>query len=174
MQTGGPYFFVYGCDVNDAGVTPRREVLLLYKKWQEKEALPYGRIHDGRHTYITLSLQGVKKEDDTIVQSAAYIRVFQSAGHSLPKEMQNMSTKKYNEDVNARWDVTRFWDEVLEISVAEEWAKAEAEREAAYEQMTEFERDRLKAQKERRMEKARQERLKGNPPEDVLQEYESQ
>lgn len=39
--------------------------------------------------------------------------------------------------------------------------------------MTELERATKRAQKQQRLEKAKQERLKGNPPEDILVEYES-
>lgn len=38
--------------------------------------------------------------------------------------------------------------------------------------MTPFERDKRRVQKERRLEKAKEERLKSNPPADILQEYE--
>lgn len=138
----------------------------------KKNKLPYGRLHDGRHTYITLSLQGIKKDDGTIVSSASYIQVFQSAGHSLPRSMQNTSTSVYNEDVDARWDVTRFWNEALTLNVSEEWKNAKKKREEVYQLLTDFERDKRKAQKEKRLEKAKQERLKSNPPEDILVEYE--
>ena len=139
---------------------------------EEKDVLPYGRIHDGRHTYITLSLQGIKKEDGKTILPANYFQVFQSAGHSLPKAMQNVSTTSYNNDVNTRWDVTRFWNDVLEISVADTWEKAQKIRREEYEEMTPFERDKRRVQKERRLEKAKEERLKSNPPADILQEYE--
>lgn len=136
-----------------------------------KDKIPYGRIHDGRHTYITLSLQGIKKDDGTIIPPASYFQVFQSAGHSLPKSMQNTSTTVYNEDVGDRWDVTRFWNQAITINIANEWRCFEESRKVEYESLTQFEKDKRAAQKQNRLEKAKQERLTGNPPEDVLLEY---
>lgn len=138
----------------------------------KKEAIPYGRIHDGRHTYITLGLQGVKRDDESIIPPASYFQVFQSAGHTLPKNMSNTSTTVYNEDVGARWDITRFWNEVITIDIAESWAWFGELRKAEYEMMTDFEKDKTEAQRQQRLEKAKKERLRGNPPEDVLVEYE--
>lgn len=152
-----------------------KEIFTQINKAREKakkEALPYGRIHDGRHTYITLSLQGIKKDDGTIIPPASYFQVFQSAGHSLPKSMQNTSTTVYNEDIDARWDITRFWDNAITMNIADEWNNAKAKREADYQQLTDFQKEKKKAQKEKRLEKAKQERMNSNPPEDVLQEYE--
>lgn len=138
----------------------------------KKDTIPYGRIHDGRHTYITLSLQGVKKDDGTIVPPASYFQVFQSAGHSLPKNMSNTSTTVYNEDVGARWDVTRFWNDVIYVDISATWNTFEQIRKFEYDQMTEFQKDRAKSQKQARLEKAREERLKSNPPQDVVVDYE--
>ena len=142
------------------------------RRKQEEEKLPYGRIHDGRHTYITLLLQGVKREDGSIVPPASYFQVFQSAGHSLPKSMQNVSTTIYNEDIGDRWDITRFWNDVLTVDIGQEWKEAQERHREEYEKLTPFERDLRRSQKEARMEKARQERLRSKPPVDVLQEYE--
>ncbi|MBQ7977088.1 MAG: tyrosine-type recombinase/integrase, partial [Clostridia bacterium] len=94
----------------------------------KKEPIPYGRIHDGRHTYITLSLQGIKKDDGSIIAPASYFQVFQSAGHTLPKSMQNISTTVYNEDIGDRWDITRFWQEAIFVDIAELWKTYEAQR----------------------------------------------
>ncbi len=138
----------------------------------KKNRLPYGRIHDGRHTYITLSLQGVKKVDGTIITPASYFQVFQSAGHSLPKNMSNTSTTVYNEDVGARWDVTRFWNDVIYTDISAEWRMNELRRKAEYDALTDFQKDRLKARKRQRLEKALEERLNSNPPKDILIDYE--
>ncbi len=142
------------------------------RKEADKEELPYGRIHDGRHTYITLSIQGVKKTDGTIIPPASFIQVYQSVGHELPKAMQNVTNTIYNEDVDTRWDITRFWEDLIELDISDEWSRAQKQREEENQKLTEFEKARRKAQKEKRLEKARIERLKGNPPEDVLEEYE--
>lgn len=143
-----------------------------YRVKAKKEPIPYGRLHDGRHTYITLALQGVKKDDGTIIPPASYFQVFQSAGHSLPSNMSNTSTTVYNEDVGARWDITRFWNDVIFTDVAHTWDTMEQLRKLEMESLTQYQRDKKKAQKEARMEKARKERLASNPPEDILQEYE--
>ncbi len=143
-----------------------------YREKAKKEEIPYGRIHDGRHTYITLSLQGIKREDDTIIAPASYFQVFQSAGHSLPKSMQNTSTTVYNEDVGDRWDITRFWNETITTDIAQTWLGFEQIRQMESELLSPYEKDKRASQKRNRLEKARQERLKSNPPEDILQEYE--
>lgn len=139
---------------------------------EEKEPIPYGRIHDGRHTYITLCLQGIKKDDGSIIAPASYFQVFQSAGHGLPRSMENTSTTVYNEDVGDRWDITRFWEEAIYVDIAELWKSYEARRKEEYDKLTDYQKDKKKAQKEKRLAKAKEERLKSNPPEDVLNEYE--
>ena len=136
-----------------------------------KEEIPYGRIHDGRHTYISLALQGIKRDDGTIIAPASYFQVFQSAGHSLPRSMQNTSTNVYNEDMGGRWDVSRFWNEVITVDIAKEWEMAVQKRKEEFESLTPFQQDRIKARRQRRLEKAKEERLKSNPPIDVLVEY---
>lgn len=145
----------------------------INKQRQEnkKEPIPYGRIHDGRHTYITLSIQGIKKDDDTIIEPASYFQVFQSAGHSLPRSMQNTSTTVYNEDVGDRWDITRFWNQAITVDVAKEWEQAVRKRTEEFEALSKYEQNRIKARHQRRLEKAREERLKSNPLVDVLVEY---
>lgn len=139
---------------------------------EKKELIPYGRLHDGRHTYITLALQGVRKDDGTIVSPASFFQVFQSAGHSLPKSMQNTSTTVYNEDVGDRWDVTRFWNDVIEIDVAETWKSEQIRRKVEYSKLSDAEKDKLRVRKEKRLEKAKNERLNSETTLDILQEYE--
>lgn len=136
-----------------------------------KKEIPYGRIHDGRHTYISLALQGIKRDDGTIIAPASYFQVFQSAGHSLPRSMQNTSTNVYNEDMGGRWDVSRFWNETITVDVSEEWKTAVQKRKEEFENLTPFQQERIKARRQRRLEKAKEERLKSNPPIDVLVEY---
>lgn len=48
------------------------EFLELKRKQAKKEELPYGRIHDGRHTYITLLLHGIEKDDKSIIAPASF------------------------------------------------------------------------------------------------------
>lgn len=138
----------------------------------KKEEIPYGRIHDGRHTYITLLLHGIKKDDDSIIAPASFFQVYESAGHTLPRAMQNVSNTVYSEDKGDRWDITRFWNEAIYINVSEEWAFHCEVRKMEEDMMTELERELRKAQKQKRLEKAKTERLKGNPPEDILIDYE--
>lgn len=142
------------------------------RKKGKKEELPYGRIHDGRHTYITLLLHGIQKEDSSIIAPASFFQVYESAGHTLPRAMQNVSNTVYNEDKGDRWDITRFWNEAVYVDIPSEWRCACEVREMEEQMMTELERETKRAQKQQRLEKAKQERLKGNPPEDILVEYE--
>lgn len=137
----------------------------------KKEELPYGRIHDGRHTYITLLLHGIEKDDKSIIAPASFFQVYESAGHTLPRAMQNVSNTVYNEDKGDRWDITRFWNEAIFNDIAECWRFACEVRQIEEEMMTELEKATKQAQKQQRLEKAKAERLKGNPPEDILIEY---
>ena len=137
----------------------------------KKEELPYGRIHDGRHTYITLLLHGIEKDDKSIIAPASFFQVYESAGHTLPRAMQNVSNTVYNEDKGDRWDITRFWNEAIFTDIAECWRFACEVRQIEEEMMTELEKATKQAQKQQRLEKAKAERLKGNPPEDILSEY---
>lgn len=142
------------------------------RKKGKKEELPYGRIHDGRHTYITLLLHGIKKDDESIIAPASFFQVYESAGHSLPRAMQNVSNTVYNEQTGDRWDITRFWNEAIEIDVANAWRVACEIRQIEEDMLTEVERATRQAQKQQRLEKAKKERLKGNPPEDILVDWE--
>ena len=137
----------------------------------KKEELPYGRIHDGRHTYITLLLHGIEKDDKSIIAPASFFQVYESAGHTLPRAMQNVSNTVYNEDKGDRWDITRFWNEAIFTDIAECWRFACEVRQIEEEMMAELEKAIKQAQKQQRLEKAKAERLKGNPPEDILIEY---
>ena len=103
-------------ELHNAGYT----TLKIYKEWQEaipgrpvapeafvlqweinllqdyvchtgKVSLPYGRIHDGRHTYITLLLHGIEKDDRSIIAPASFFQVYESAGYTLAT--QNPSTE---------------------------------------------------------------------------------
>ena len=151
-----------------------KEIYNFINKCREKakkEKLPYGRIHDGRHTYITLLLHGIQKDDKSIIAPASFFQVYESAGHSLPKAMQNVSNTVYNEDKGDRWDITRFWNEAIYTDLADEWRCACEVRQFELEQMTELQKATKEAQKKQRLEKAKAERLKGNPPEDILIEY---
>lgn len=142
------------------------------RKKGKKEELPYGRIHDGRHTYITLLLHGIKKDDESIIAPASFFQVYESAGHSLPRAMQNVSNTVYNEQTGDRWDITRFWNEAIEIDVANAWRVACEIRQIEEDMLTEVERATRQAQKQQRLEKAKKERLKGNPPQDILVDWE--
>lgn len=76
----------------------------------------------------------------------------------MPRAMQNVSNTVYNEENGDRWDITRFWNEAIYIDIAECWRFACEVRQIEADMMTE-------------LEKAKAERLKGNPPEDILIEY---
>lgn len=164
----------YVCDVGKVS----RKWKEIYKKINKrrekegKEPLRYARLHDGRHTYITLSLQGIKKPDGKIVAPASYFQVFQSAGHSLPNSMKNISTTIYNEDIGDRWDITRFWDEAITLNLPEIWYDAQKRRVEAFGGLEDEERKKIRARKEKRYEKAKKERENGKKLEYVVQEYE--
>lgn len=85
--------------------------------------------------------------------------------------MQNTSTTVYNEDVGDRWDITRFWNQAITVDVAKEWEQAVQKRTEEFEALSKYEQNRIKARHQRRLEKAREERLKSNPLVDILVEY---
>lgn len=134
---------------------------------QGKAAIPYGRIHDGRHVYASMLLNGVKKEDGSIVSSASYIQVYASMGHSLPKALANTTTTIYNEDIGERFEVTRFWNELLSVDVKKEWKECQKK----YADLPQIKKDILAEQKRKRMEKANQERLKAKSPKEEVINY---
>ena len=85
--------------------------------------------------------------------------------------MQNVSNTVYNEDKGDRWDITRFWNEAIFTDIAECWRFACEVWQIEEEILTELEKATKQAQKQQWLEKAKAERLKGNPPEDILIEY---
>lgn len=117
-------------------------------------------------------MHGIKKDDESIIAPASFFQVYESAGHSLPRAMQNVSNTVYNEQTGDRWDITRFWNEAIEIDVANAWHVACEIRQIEEDMLTEVERATRQAQKQQRLEKAKKERLKGNPPQDILVEWE--
>lgn len=141
------------------------------RKKAHKESIPYGRLHDGRHTYLTLAENGVKKDDGTIIYAPNYIQLYESAGHELPKLLQNTSNQVYNQDFGARWEVSEFWDKLLDVDIANAWDTYAQIRTFEEELRTQKEKDLLAERKRRRYEKAKAERLKGNPLEEILLEY---
>lgn len=134
--------------------------------------IPYAREHDGRETYSTLCLSGVKKTDGTIVRNAIARQVYESMGHSLPKHMQNITETVYNQGSNNRWDITRFWDELLEIDIKSEWETFEQIRKIDFETLPPIEQERRRQIREKRFEKAYKEKLQGNPPSEEIDIYE--
>ena len=114
----------------------------------------------------------IEKDDKSIIAPASFFQVYESAGHTLPRAMQNVSNTVYNEDKGDRWDITRFWNEAIFTDIAECWRFACEVRQIEEEMMTELERATKQAQKQQRLEKAKKERLKGNPPEDIVVEFE--
>lgn len=142
-----------------------------YRVKAHKEPIPYGRLHDGKHTYITLGEHGYKKDDGTIVCAPDYVQLYESAGHELPKLLQNTSTQVYSKDVGARWEVTEFWNQVVEIDIASLWDTMNQVRQFEYEMMTQKEKDLNAVRKAKRYEKAKKERLAAEPPEEILLEY---
>ena len=129
------------------------------------------RLHDGRETYATLLLHGVKKLDDTIIYAANNYQVYESMGHSFTVEQPNTTEKIYNKPTADRWDITRFWDELIDFDVAQAWDNYQQIRQFDYEAMTEFQRIKKAEQKRKKYEKAKRERLAGNPPEEEFIEY---
>ncbi len=165
----------------------------ISRKWKEiynkinkqrikdgKDEIPYGRIHDGRHIYATKLLQGDKmlekmnedgKREESIIHPVSYIQVYQSMGHSLPKALQNTTTSKYNEHTDARFEITAFWNRYMTVDIEKEWYEQEQKRADEWEKLTQVQKDKRTLAKESRLEKAYKEKLKGNPPEEVLVKY---
>lgn len=143
-----------------------------YRKRKGLTEIPYAREHDGRETYSTLCLSGVKKADGTIVRDAIARQVYESMGHSLPRHMQNITETVYNQGSSNRWDITRFWDELLEIDIKSEWETFEQIRKIDFETLPKVEQERLKHKKKNRFEKAYKEKLQGNPPREEIDIYE--
>ena len=147
------------------------EKINKYRVKAKKEAIPYGRLHDGKHTYITLGEHGYKKDDGTIICAPNYVQLYESAGHELPKLLQNTSTQVYSKDVGARWEVTEFWNQVVEVDIESLWETMNQVHQIEYEMMTQKEKDLKAERKAKRYEKAKRERLAANPPEEILIEY---
>ena len=138
---------------------------------KEKPEIPYGRLHDGRHVYATLLLSGVKRDDGSIVMPASYIQVYDSMGHSLPKALANTTTTVYHEDSGERFTITHFWDELFQMSVKDEWQRCCEHRKEQWEKKTELQKDLMITRKQKRFEKAYQERLKNPPPGETEETY---
>ena len=147
------------------------EKINKYRVKAKKEPIPYGRLHDGKHTYITLGEHGYKKDDGTIICAPNYVQLYESAGHELPKLLQNTSTQVYSKDVGARWEVTEFWNQVVEVDIESLWETMNQVHQFEYEMMTQKEKDLKAERKAKRYEKAKKERLAANPPEEILLEY---
>lgn len=127
----------------------------------KKEEIPYCRLHDGRHTYITLGSHGIKKTDGVIIPPCSLFQLFESAGHELPFELKNTSTTVYNEDLGDRWDVTRFWNDAVFIKISNRWNEENQKRQDYLDELEEKERNKIEERKRKRYEKARTERMKG-------------
>jgi integrase len=136
------------------------------RKKARKEEIRYARLHDGRETYATLALHGVKKKDGTIIAAADNRQVYESIGHELPEYMRNTTETVYNKYTTDRWDVTRFWNELLNINLYDTWQSHQQIRQMEEEMLSEFEREKLRIRKEKHMEKAKKERDAGNAPEE--------
>lgn len=156
----------------------------ISRKWKEtygkinkervkkgKPEIPYGRLHDGRHVYATLLMSGVKRDDGSIVYPASYIQVYDSMGHSLPRALANTTTTVYHEDSGERFTITHFWDELIQMSVKEEWERCNNQRLESWDKMTDLQKDLFTTRKEKRFEKAYQERLKNPPPPETEETY---
>lgn len=132
------------------------------------EIIPYGRLHDGRHVYASLLLNGVKKEDGSIIRPASYIQIYESMGHKLPKQLQNTTTQVYRGDTGERFTVTAFWDELIDFDVLTEWNKYKQTRD----NMSELQKAVYAERKRKRMEKAYREKMNAKKePEEVIIEY---
>lgn len=127
----------------------------------KKEKIPYCRLHDGRHTYITLGTHGIKKTDGTIIPPCSLFQLFESAGHELPPEFKNTSTTVYNEDLGDRWDVTRFWNDTVFIKINDRWNEEQQKRQDYLDGLPEKERNEIEKKKQKRYEKAKNERMNG-------------
>ena len=90
----------------------------------------------------------------------------------IDKYMQNITEVIYNQGSNNRWDITRFWDELLEIDIKSEWETFEQIRKIDFETLPKVEQERLKNKKKNRFEKAYKEKLQGNPPREEIDIYE--
>ena len=58
--------------------------------------------------------------------------------------MQNITEVVYNQGSNNRWDITRFWNELLEIDIKSEWETFEQIRKIDFETLPKVEQERLK------------------------------
>lgn len=149
----------------------------MYKKINKmrakarKDEIRYARLHDGRETYATLLLHGVKKQDDTIITAADNRQVYESMGHSLPSALLNTTETTYSKYTTDRWDVTRFWNELIDISVKDTWNFHEEIRKMEWEMMSEVERLEQQQKKQKKFDKAIKEKTEAER-QDILIEYE--
>jgi hypothetical protein len=134
--------------------------------------------------YATLLLTGVEKDEKEVVEengkkeerniiipSASYIQVYQSMGHSLPKAFQNTTTKDYTSQSSARFEITAFWNKLINVSIKEEWDKQVKCREEEWNKLTQLQKDKKLLAKKSRLEKAYREHLKGKPPKEAEVNY---
>lgn len=179
---------ILGREVNPDDYVLQYEINLRYgynphtgkisRKWKEtynqinknrlkngKKEIPYGRLHDGRHIYASLLLNGVDVDDEHKLEAADYMQVYASMGHSLPKGMSNSTTNVYYADMGTRFTITNFWNQLIKISVKDEWQKCLKQRADEWNKMTELQRDLADERKKKRFEKAIRERRNNLPPE---------
>ena len=70
-----------------------------------------------------------------------------------------------------RFEITNFWNKLIDLSIAEEWETQQNKRKEEWDSLTQLQKDRKKQQKRARLEKAHREKLKWHPPEEKVEGY---
>lgn len=82
-----------------------------FRKNGERE-IPVIRLHDLRHTYVTLLMSGVYI-DNEFIPPADFVQVHFSTGHKIQDEKNTTATKKYLHDLGNRDSITDFLNKTI-------------------------------------------------------------
>ena len=163
---------VNGYDPNVSKISVRwREFQTRINKQRAKAgkaALTSCRLHDGRETMATLSLDGVMKPGGTIIEPVIKYQLYAQIGHSYKNETNNTTEGTYHKVTDERWDYLRFWNELIDIDIKEEYQTYCQIREIEEAQMREDKRLKRNEAKRRRYEKAKEEREAAKEEKDII------
>lgn len=166
---------VNGYDPNVSKISVRwrecRDRINKLRAKAEKEPLIACRLHDGRETCGTLMLDGVLKPDGTKIEPVNRYQVYSHLGHSYRNVENNTTETVYHKKTDERWDVTRFWNELITIDIKNAWENYEEIRQFEWELLREEKKIKEQKKKENRFKKAKMERDAAKEEENILVEY---
>lgn len=128
-----------------------------YRLERGEEEIIYTGLHDGRHIYSTWCLIGIIRKDGRKTPSANVFQTYFSMGHSLPRGLENTTTKEYMEDNGLRDEVTAFWNDAVKLDIYKEWNCRKQLREMEWEALPEVEKLILTNRRQKELDKAEKE-----------------